>query len=68
MRRDLTRFADLRSEGWLCLAYGPAETFGRAWQITAEVRAAVRERAPHLIGRVRSPARRVVTNAPSGQL
>jgi hypothetical protein len=49
MRKDLTRFADLRREGWLCFPYGPAETFGRPWQITGEVRAAVRERAPHLL-------------------
>jgi hypothetical protein len=58
MRKDLTRFADLRREKWLCLPYGPAETFARPWQITAEVRAAVRDRAPHLL-RPR-PARRVV--------
>jgi very-short-patch-repair endonuclease len=49
MRRDLTRFADLRGEGWLVLPYGPAEVFGRPWQIAAEVRAAVRARAPGLL-------------------
>lgn len=49
MRRDLTRFADLRQEGWLVLAYGPAEVFGRPWQIATEVRAAVRGRAPALL-------------------
>lgn len=52
MRRDLTRFADLRAEGWLVLPYGPAEVFGRPWQITSEVRAAVRARAPGLLRRV----------------
>jgi hypothetical protein len=56
MRRDLTRFADLRSEAWLVLAYGPAEVFGRPWQITAEVRRALLQRAPHLHTR-RSHAR-----------
>ena len=65
MRKDMTRFLDMRREGWLCLAYGPAETFGRPWQIAAEARAAVRERAPHLLRPVRSHAprrsRRVVT-------
>lgn len=49
MRRDLTRFADIRRSGWLPLAYGPAEVFGRPWEIRSEVRAAVRERAPHLL-------------------
>ena len=49
MRRDITRFADLRAEGWLALPYGPAEVFGRPWQIAAEVRAAVRSRAPALL-------------------
>ena len=27
MRKDMTRFADLRRESWLVLPYGPAETF-----------------------------------------
>lgn len=49
MRKDMTRFADLRSEGWLVLPYGPAEVFRRPWQIENEVRAAFRERAPHLL-------------------
>lgn len=49
MRRDMTRFADMRGEGWLVLAYGPAEVFGRPWQIASEVRAAVRDRAPALL-------------------
>jgi very-short-patch-repair endonuclease len=49
MRRDLTRFADLRREGWLVLAYGPAEVFGRPWEIEADVRRALHERAPHYL-------------------
>jgi hypothetical protein len=49
MRRDLTRNADMRREGWLCHLYGPAEVFGRPWEIRAEVRAAIRQRAPHLL-------------------
>ena len=48
MRRDMTRFADLRGDGWLVFTYGPAEVFRRPWTIAAEVRAAVRERAPGL--------------------
>lgn len=49
MRRDLTRNTDMRREGWLCCLYGPAEVFGRPWEITAEVRAALARRAPHLL-------------------
>jgi len=49
MRKDLTRFADLRREGWLVLPYGPAEVFGRPWEIEAEVRNALRARAPQLL-------------------
>jgi hypothetical protein len=49
MRRDLTRFADLRGEGWLVLPYGPAEVFRRPWLIAAEVRAAVSTRRPSLL-------------------
>ncbi|MCW2496282.1 hypothetical protein [Jatrophihabitans sp.] len=61
MRRDLSRAADLRDEGWLVLAYGPAEVFGRPWQIETEVRLAVRARAPHLVRRPR-----VQSGTPSG--
>ena len=58
MRRDLTRMADLRAEGWLVLPYGPAEVFSRPWEITGEVRAAIRQRSPHLLkpADVRRPA------------
>ena len=49
MRRDLTRNTDMRREGWLCCLYGPAEVFARPWEITAEVRAALARRAPHLL-------------------
>jgi len=49
MRRDLTRFADLSSEGWLVFAYGPAEVFRRPESVTAEVCDAVRVRAPQLL-------------------
>ena len=62
MRRDLTRAADLRSEGWLVLAYGPAEVFGRPWQIEHEVRLELRKRLP-----VRAPVRRVVNSTSSGR-
>lgn len=49
MRKDLTRFADLRREGWLVLPYGPVEVFGRPDEIHAEVRVEVRRRAPQLL-------------------
>ena len=50
MRRDITRDADMRRERWLTLEYGPAEVFGRPWQIAPELRALIRTRAPHLLG------------------
>jgi hypothetical protein len=65
MRRDITRNADLRREGWLCCLYGPAEVFGRPWEIKAEVRALLTRRAPALVRRHRP---RVVTYASSGHL
>lgn len=49
MRADITRDTDMRREGWVTLYYGPAQIFGRPWQITPEVRCLVRERAPELL-------------------
>jgi len=66
MRRDLTRNTDMRREGWLCCLYGPAEVFARPWEIRAEVRAALAQRAPHLLRQ--RPRPRVVTYASSGHL
>lgn len=73
MRADITRSADLRSEGWLTLYYGPAQVFGRPWQITPEMRCLIRERAPQLLRRraamprsTSSTRRRVVSSASSG--
>ena len=54
MRRDMTRFVDLRAEQWLVLPYGPAEVFRRPAHIRAEVRREIWQRAPHL---VRAPSR-----------
>jgi hypothetical protein len=62
MRNDITRGTDLRGEGWLCLAYGPAEVFGQPWQIAPELRMLIRQRAPGLL----RPRRRVVSSALSG--
>ncbi len=42
MRKDITRGTDLRREKWLCLPYGPAEVFGRPWEIAPELRAYIR--------------------------
>ena len=51
MRRDLTRLVDLHRDGWLVLSYGPAEVFGRPWEIAGDVRVAIRAGAPHLLVR-----------------
>jgi hypothetical protein len=53
MRKDITRNTDMRHERWLSLPYGPAEVFKRPWQIRPEVRQIIRERAPHMLRRVR---------------
>jgi hypothetical protein len=49
MRKDITRGADMRREGWACLFYGPAEVFGRPWQIAPELRLLIRKRARQLL-------------------
>lgn len=49
MRKDISRFVDLRREGWEVLPFGPAEVFGSPWEIAAEVRGLIRDRAPHLL-------------------
>jgi hypothetical protein len=51
MRKDITREVDLRREHWRVLEYGPAEVFGRPWQILPEVRHQIALRAPHLLAR-----------------
>jgi hypothetical protein len=56
MRKDITRGTDLRRAGWLVIPYGPAEVFGRPWQIAPELRQVLRQRAPHLL-RPPSPRR-----------
>lgn len=57
MRKDLTRFADVRREHWLPLPFGPAEVFRRPWEIRAEVRREIRSRAPHLLRSTRGSGR-----------
>ncbi len=54
MRKDITRAADLRREGWLCIEYGPAEVFGRPWQIAPDLERELAARAPQLL---RCPSR-----------
>lgn len=49
MRKDMTRIADLRRNGWQVLLYGPAEVFQRPQLIAPEVRAILRTRAPQLL-------------------
>lgn len=48
MRRDITRVTDLRRANWLCIEYGPAEVFGRPWEIAPELHDHIRSRAPRL--------------------
>jgi hypothetical protein len=68
MRKDLTRFTDFRRDKWLLLPYGPAEVFGRPWEIEEEVRIAIAQRAPQLLrGRRRRLVGRVVSSVSSGQ-
>lgn len=61
MRKDITRTGDLRRADWLMVPYGPAEVFGRPWQIVPELRHLISIRAPHLLSRA-------VILPPSGQL
>jgi hypothetical protein len=49
MRKDITRWVDLRRERWEVRPFGPAEVFGSPWAIAPEVRALIRDRAPHLL-------------------
>ncbi|HEY2271247.1 MAG TPA: hypothetical protein VGH30_00625 [Jatrophihabitantaceae bacterium] len=67
MRRDLTRFFDMRNGEWAVVPYGPAEVFNRPWQIKQEVRRLIIARAPHLLP-ARRPIRTVVSSRVSGDL
>lgn len=58
MRKDISRFTDMRRDTWLTIPYGPAEVFGQPYLIKPEIRELVRLRAPQLLPRPR--ARRVV--------
>ena len=49
MRKDITRFTDMRRDEWLTIPYGPAEVFGQPYLIKPEIRQLVRLRAPHLL-------------------
>jgi hypothetical protein len=49
MRRDITRFVDMRRDTWAVLPYGPVEVFGQPWLIKPEVRELILVRAPHLL-------------------
>lgn len=53
VRKDITRFVDMRRDTWLTLTYGPAEVFGQPYLIKPEVRELIRVRAPHLLPTVR---------------
>jgi hypothetical protein len=59
VRKDITRFVDMRRDTWLTLPYGPAEVYGQPYLIKPEIRELVRIRAPHVLP-PRSRPRRVV--------
>ncbi len=65
MRKDITRFTDMRRDEWLTIAYGPAEVFGQPYLIKPEIRQLVRLRAPHALPKPARPCR-VVINRASG--
>jgi hypothetical protein len=49
MRKDITRELDMRRHHWCLFEYGPAEVFGRPWQIGPQIRREIERRAPHLL-------------------
>jgi hypothetical protein len=49
MRKDITRFTDMRRDEWLTIPYGPAEVFGEPYLIKPEIRHLIGIRAPQLL-------------------
>lgn len=49
MRKDITRFTDMRRDNWLTIPYGPAEVFHEPYLIKPEIRHLIRIRAPQLL-------------------
>ena len=49
MRKDITRFTDMRRDEWMTVPYGPAEVFGRPYLIKPEIRELIRQRAPFVL-------------------
>jgi len=49
MRKDITRFTDMRRDEWLTIPYGPAEVFGQPYLIKPEIRHLIGIRAPQLL-------------------
>ena len=60
MRKDITRFTDMRRSAWLTIPYGPTEVFGQPYLIKPEVREWIRLRAPHLLPKASRPRRVVI--------
>jgi hypothetical protein len=60
MRKDITRFTDMRRSTWLTIPYGPSEVFGQPYLIKPEVREWIRVRAPHLLPKPPRPRRVVI--------
>lgn len=46
MRKDITRAIDVDKGGWKSVVFGPAEVFGRKWEIAPYVRTLLDERDP----------------------
>jgi hypothetical protein len=61
MRKDITRAIDVHVGEWLSIAFGPAQVFGRPWQIGPIVRTTLLDRAPHYL-REWGEQQRVVRN------
>lgn len=51
MRNDITREIDVDQGGWKSIVFGPAQVFGRPWQITPYVRTQLDIRDPGWRGR-----------------
>lgn len=61
MRNDITRAIDVHVGQWLSIAFGPAQVFGRPWEIGPVVRTTLHERAPDYLREWRE-TRRVARN------
>ncbi len=61
MRRDITRAIDIEWDGWHAEVFGPAQVFGRPWEIGPFLRAVLDRIAPGYLREWRE-SQRVVRN------